>query len=50
MDLSSMIMGAAIASVAWIAVYPWAKLKRLNALEASEKRPDRPDDSDTVGA
>ncbi|WP_290805615.1 hypothetical protein [Herbiconiux sp.] len=35
MDIASMIMGASIASVAWIAFYPWAKLKRLAELEAS---------------
>jgi len=35
MDIASMIMGASIASVAWIAFYPWAKLKRLAGLEAS---------------
>lgn len=29
-----MIMGASIASVAWIAFSPWAKLKRLQQLEA----------------
>ena len=33
MDTSSMIMGAAIASVAWIGFYPWAKLKKLKAFE-----------------
>lgn len=30
-----MIMGGSIASVAWIACYPWAKLKRLQQLEAA---------------
>jgi hypothetical protein len=34
MDTASMIMGAAIASVAWIGFYPWAKLRRLRELEA----------------
>lgn len=29
-----MIMGGSIASVAWIAFYPWAKLKRLRELES----------------
>jgi hypothetical protein len=28
MDIASMIMGAAIASVAWIALVPWSRLKR----------------------
>lgn len=28
-----MIMGASIASVAWIAFWPWARLKRLRELE-----------------
>ncbi|WP_181028508.1 hypothetical protein [Pseudoclavibacter sp. RFBA6] len=34
MDISSMIMGAAIASVMWIGFVPWARLKRLRELEA----------------
>ena len=34
MDISSMIMGAAIASVMWIGFVPWARLKRLPELEA----------------
>ncbi|WP_413320279.1 hypothetical protein AA0Z99_05670 [Agrococcus sp. 1P02AA] len=29
MDIVSMIMGASIASVVWISVVPWSKLKRL---------------------
>ncbi|WP_167516601.1 hypothetical protein [Pseudoclavibacter terrae] len=33
MDISSMIMGAAIASVMWIGFVPWARLKRLRELE-----------------
>jgi len=33
--MSSMIMGASIASVAWVGLYPWAKLKRLRELEAA---------------
>jgi hypothetical protein len=37
MDIASMIVGASIASVAWIAFYPWSKLKRLRELE---QRPD----------
>ena len=28
-----MIMGASIASIAWIGFYPWSKLKRLRELE-----------------
>jgi hypothetical protein len=35
MDIASMIMGASIASVAWIALTPWSKLKRLRQLEAT---------------
>ncbi|MBX0301229.1 hypothetical protein K2F54_14740 [Cryobacterium sp. 1639] len=34
MDIASMIMGASIASIAWVGFYPWEKLKRLRALEA----------------
>lgn len=37
MDVVSMIMGASIASVAWIAFFPRAKLKRLKGLEDGEK-------------
>ncbi|WP_271985819.1 hypothetical protein [Pseudoclavibacter terrae] len=33
MDISSMIMGAAIASVMWIGFVPWARLKRLREHE-----------------
>ncbi len=43
MDVTSMIMGAAIASVAWIAIYPWGKLKRLRELEergGDDRAPD----------
>ena len=29
-----MIMGGSIASVMWIAFYPWAKLRRLRDLES----------------
>ena len=36
MDIASMIMGGSIASVAWIALTPWAKLKRLKQLEADD--------------
>ncbi|WP_301110391.1 hypothetical protein [Microbacterium sp.] len=35
MDIASMIMGASIVSIAWIAFWPWAQLKRLRELEAS---------------
>lgn len=31
-------MGAAIASVAWIGFYPWAKLKKLKAFEEGQQR------------
>ena len=34
MDIASMIMGGSIASVMWIAFYPWAKLRRLRDLES----------------
>lgn len=37
-----MIMGASIASVAWIAFYPWAKLRRLRDIEAQSSA-DTPD-------
>lgn len=37
MDVASMIMGASIASIAWIAFSPWVKLKRLKELEDAEK-------------
>jgi len=37
MDTASMIMGASIASVAWIALFPWAKLTRLKELEDAER-------------
>jgi hypothetical protein len=33
MDIASMIMGAAIASIGWIAFWPWTKLKRLRELD-----------------
>lgn len=36
MDISSMIMGGSIASIAWIAFFPWAKLKRLKELEGGK--------------
>lgn len=40
-----MIMGAAIASVAWIGFWPWAKLKKLKKLKAYEEQqgPGQPD-------
>lgn len=34
MDIASMIMGGSIASVMWIAFFPWAKLRRLRDLES----------------
>lgn len=34
MDVSSMIMGGAIASIAWIAFYPWAQMRRLREIDA----------------
>ncbi|MFT2752427.1 hypothetical protein [Clavibacter sp. Sh2088] len=40
MDMSSMIMGASIASVAWVGLYPWAKLKKLRAMETAEEAAD----------
>lgn len=33
MDIASIIMGASIASIAWIAFYPWSKMKRLRELD-----------------
>jgi hypothetical protein len=42
MDTSSMIMGAAIASVAWIGFWPRAELARLKALEARQESDGRP--------
>jgi hypothetical protein len=32
-----MLMGASIASIAWVGFYPWEKLKRLRAMEATEE-------------
>jgi hypothetical protein len=40
MDISSMIMGASIASIAWIAFYPWAKLRRLREIDAQSAASD----------
>ncbi|WP_281167424.1 hypothetical protein [Microbacterium gubbeenense] len=36
MDTASMIMGASIASIVWLAVYPWGKLERLKQLEEGD--------------
>jgi hypothetical protein len=33
MDIASMIMGASIASIAWIAFVPWSKLRLLREAE-----------------
>ncbi|MBB4140542.1 hypothetical protein [Microbacterium invictum] len=33
MDIASMIMGASIASIAWVAFVPWSKLRRLKELD-----------------
>ncbi|WP_194763326.1 hypothetical protein [Microbacterium sp. UFMG61] len=33
MDIASMIMGASIVSIAWIAFWPWSQLKRLREIE-----------------
>lgn len=38
MDVASMIMGASIASIAWIAFVPWTKLARLRELDAEPGR------------
>lgn len=38
MDIASMIIGGSIASVMWIALYPWAKLRRLRDLESEADR------------
>jgi hypothetical protein len=40
MDIASMIMGASIISIAWIAIVPWGKLKRLKELE-TQSTPSR---------
>ena len=40
MDIASMIMGASIASIAWVGFYPWEKLKRLRAMEAAAEAVD----------
>ncbi len=38
MDTVSLIMGASIASIAWIAFVPWTKLARLRELDAERER------------
>lgn len=40
MDIPSMIMGASIVSIGWIAFWPWAQLKRLRELESNAEAPD----------
>ncbi|WP_267059741.1 hypothetical protein [Microbacterium sp. cx-59] len=43
MDIASMIMGASIASIAWIAFVPWSKFRRLRELdEGRVQEPDAP--------
>jgi hypothetical protein len=37
MDIASMIMGASIASIAWIAFYPFAQMRRLKEIEAQQQ-------------
>jgi len=37
-----MIMGAAIASVAWICFVPWTKLKQLRTEQERQERTDPP--------
>lgn len=37
-----MIMGAAIASADWIAIYPWGKLRRLREFESRNGDDRRP--------
>ncbi|MFB2580494.1 hypothetical protein ACEXQD_04525 [Herbiconiux sp. P15] len=43
MDIAAMIMGASIASVAWIGFYPWSAVKRLRELEAAGTNNPDPD-------
>ncbi|MEV8249640.1 hypothetical protein AB0O87_01785 [Microbacterium sp. NPDC076768] len=33
MDIASMIVGASIVSIGWIAFWPWTQLKRLREFE-----------------
>jgi len=40
MDLSSMIMGAAIASVVWVVLVPWSRLKELRERDQAERADD----------
>jgi hypothetical protein len=40
MDVPSMIMGAAIASVAWIVLVPWARLKELREKDQAGRAED----------
>jgi hypothetical protein len=40
MDLPSMIMGAAIASVAWIVFVPWSRLKELREKDQAGRADD----------
>lgn len=35
-----MIMGASIASIAWIALWPWERLRRLRELDARDAAVD----------
>lgn len=43
MDIASMIMGASIISIAWIAFWPWAQLKRLRELKGRAAAGPDPD-------
>lgn len=45
MDIASMIMRASIVSIAWIAFWPWAQLKRLKELETRAAAGPAPDPS-----
>ncbi|WP_454728489.1 hypothetical protein [Cellulosimicrobium protaetiae] len=40
MDVPSMIMGAAIASVAWIVFVPWTRMKELRAKDQAGRAED----------
>jgi hypothetical protein len=37
MDVPSMIMGGAIASVVWIVLVPWSRLKDLRVRDQAER-------------